>query len=364
MTYATELPFLRSRGPVTTLTGAARAHILGERAGQSPAGERIGGDGYPGRVILLTGATGVVGGQLLPLLLEAGHRVRALVREPRRLGAQRVNVQISLGDLNDPFSMRHAMRGVDTIVHLAATIRDQPGGTIEELNALATARLLRSAERAGVERFLFFSAMGATNFQRTRFFQAKALAEHAVRRAPMDTTVFAPSIVYAPGDPWLTLLERFSLLPAVPVSGSGQARYQPIWAQDVARCVAASLDEDQQDDRGRSDAGSHERPLSKSNGSGPTLGPKYELAGPQTLSYDGIVAQVLEAKGRERPLVHVPLPVVRAGLRGLELVSGSSAFATWDEAELMEVPMTTERGLEDAERLGVEPRPMADVLNG
>src|SRR5918994_4635771 len=216
--------------------------------------------------------------------------VRAHMREPRRLGARRVNVQISLGDLNDPFSMRHAMRGVDTIVHLAATIRDQPGGTIEELNALATARLLRSAERAGVERFLFFSAMGATDFQRTRFFQAKALAEHAVRRAPMDTTVFAPSIVYAPGDPWLTLLERFSLLPAVPVSGSGQARYQPIWAQDVARCVAASLDEDQQDCRGRSDAGSHERPLSKSNGSGPTLGPKYELAGPQTLSYDGIVA--------------------------------------------------------------------------
>ena len=192
-------------------------------------------------MILLTGATGVVGGELLPLMLEAGHRVRALVREPRRLGALRVNVQISLGDLNDPFSMRHAMRGVDTIVHLAATIRDQPGGTIEELNALATARLLRSAERAGVERFLFFSAMGATDFQRTRFFQAKALAEHAVRRAPMDTTVFAPSIVYAPGDPWLTLLERFSLLPAVPVSGSGQARYQPIWAQDVARCVAASL---------------------------------------------------------------------------------------------------------------------------
>src|SRR5918995_1646580 len=342
--------------------GAVRAHILGERDGEGPVGERIGGDGYPGRVILLTGATGVVGGELLPLMLEAGHRVRALVREPRRLGALRVNVQISLGALNDPFSMRHAMRGVDTIVHLAATIRDQPGGTIEELNALATARLLRSAERAGVERFLFFSAMGATNFQRTRFFQAKALAEHAVRRAPMDTTVFAPSIVYAPGDPWLTLLERLSLLPAVPVSGSGQARYQPIWAQDVARCVAASLDEDEQDDPGLEAAGSRERPPSESNGSGPTLGPKYELAGPQTLSYDGIVEQVLEAKGRERPLVHVPLPVVRAGLRGLELVSGSSAFATWDEAELMEVPMTTERGPEDAERLGVEPRPMAEVL--
>ena len=310
-------------------------------------------------MILLTGATGVIGGELLPLLLASGHEVRVLVREPRRLGPDRVNVQIALGDLADPFSMRHAMRGVDTVIHLAATIRDQPQGTIEELNGLATGRLLRSAERAGVERFLFFSAMGATEFQRTRFFRAKALAERAVRAAPLDTTVFAPSIVYSPGDPWITLLERLSTLPVVPVSGSGRARYQPIWARDVAECVVAVVN-----------GGEHVAPRAEatahsSNGaSAEGLGPRFDLAGPQTLSYDGIVEQVLEASGRQRPLVHVPLPLVRAGLRGLELVSGRAAFATWEEAELMEVPMTTERGPEDAKRLGVEPRPMADVLGG
>ncbi len=201
-----------------------------------------------------------------------------------------------------------------------------------------------------MERFIFFSAMGATEFQRTRFFRAKALAERAVRRAPLETIVFAPSIVYRPGDPWITLLERLSVLPAVPVSGSGEARYQPIWARDVAACVAAAVD-------GKSLG----REAPSPNGA-VELGPKFELAGPQTLSYDGIVEQVLEATGRERPLVHVPLALVRAGLRGVELLSGPSAFATWEEAELMEVPMTTDRGPADAKRLGVEPRPMADVL--
>jgi uncharacterized protein YbjT (DUF2867 family) len=297
-----------------------------------------------GAVILLTGATGTVGSELLPLLLEAGADVRVLVRDPRRLGPRRVDVRISLGDLADPFSMRHAMHGVETVIHLAATIRDQPAGTIEELNGLATIRLLRAAERGGVKRFAFFSAIGATAFQRTRFFRAKALAERAVLEASMEGTVFAPSIVYAPGDPWLTLLRRFTALPVVPVSGSGDARYQPIWARDVARCVAASLD-------GAPAPGGDE-----------ANGRRFELAGPQTLSYDGIVEQVLEASGRDRPLVHVPLPAVRAGLRALELVAGSTAFATWEEAELMEVPMTAERGSEDAERLGVTPRPMAEVL--
>jgi uncharacterized protein YbjT (DUF2867 family) len=294
-------------------------------------------------VILLTGATGVVGGELLPPLLADGQDVRTLVRDPRKLGEHRVDVQITLGDLRDPLSIRHAMRGVDTVIHLAATIRDQPGGTIEEINGLATIRLLRSAERAGAKRFLFFSAMGATGFQRTRFFRTKALAEHAVTDSPLRTTVFAPSIIYRPGDPWITLLQRLSILPAVPVSGEGHALYQPIWARDVARCVVSSLN---------------------GSGEGKAQGPseRYELAGPEVLSYDDIVEQVLDATGRTRPLVHVPVPLVRTGLRALELVVGPSVFATWEEAELMEVPMLTERGTKDPERLGVEPRPMGQVL--
>lgn len=293
-------------------------------------------------MILLTGATGVIGSELLPQLLSSGEDVRVLVREPKRLGPNRVDVQIALGDLADPFSMRHAMRGVDTVVHLAATIRDQPRGSIEELNGLATVRLLRSAERAGVRRFAFFSAMNATDFQLTRFFRAKALAERAVRNSPLETLIFAPSIVYRPGDPWITLLERLSLLPAVPVAGSGRAAYQPIWARDVAGAVAGAL---------------------SANGDVPaTPNGRHELAGPETLTYDGIVEAVLEASGRERPLFHVPLPLVRAGLKAVEAFSGTAAFATWEEAELMEVPMTTKRGTEDAERLGVEPRAMREVL--
>ena len=184
-------------------------------------------------MLLLTGATGSIGSRLLPLLLESGEDVRCLVREPRRLGERRVDVQIALGDLgemSDPYLVRQALRGVDTVIHLAATIRDQPPHRIEELNGLATVRLLRAAERTGVRRFVFFSALNAAAAQRTRFFRAKWLAEQAVSSSPLETTVFAPSIVYDRSDPWVTLLRRFSFLPVMPVSGDGQARFQPIWA--------------------------------------------------------------------------------------------------------------------------------------
>lgn len=293
-------------------------------------------------MLLLTGATGSIGSRLLPLLLERGEDVRCLVREPRRLGAHRVDVQIALGDLgemSDPYLVRQALRGVDTVIHLAATIRDQPPHRIEELNGLATVRLLRAAERSGVGRFAFFSALDAAPTQRTRFFRAKWLAERAVISSPLDTTVFAPSIVYDRSDPWVTLLRRFSFLPVMPVSGEGTARFQPIWAADAARCVVAALDLDAPDARDR-----------------------YELAGPETLSYDEMSDLVSRVAGRPRPLVHIPLPAVRAGLIGLRNVFGEAVFATWEEAELMEVSMTSERGTADAEELGVAPRRMGNVL--
>jgi uncharacterized protein YbjT (DUF2867 family) len=290
-------------------------------------------------VLLLTGATGSIGSRLLPLLLEQGEDVRCLVREPRRLGAHRVDVQIALGDLgemSDPYLVRQALRGVDTVIHLAATIRDQPPHRIEELNGLATVRLLRGAERSGVQRFAFFSALDAAAAQRTRFFRAKWLAEEATISSPLQTTVFAPSIVYDHSDPWVTLLRRFSFLPVLPVSGNGRARFQPIWAADAARCVIAALGRDGRD--------------------------RYELAGPETLDYDEMSDLVSRVAGRPRPLVHIPLPLIRAGLIGLRSVFGEAVFATWEEAELMEVSMTSERGTADAEELGVEPRRMGDVL--
>jgi NADH dehydrogenase len=293
-------------------------------------------------MILVTGATGTVGRALLPKLLERDEEVRVLVRDPRRLGRLRVEVRIALGDLidfRDPRTVRHALRGVSTVIHLAAAVRDQPAARVEELNGLATARLLRTAEGMGLERFVFFSAIGASEVQRTRFFRAKALAEQAVQDSPLPTTVFAPSIVYAPNDPWVTIQRRLALLPAIPISGRGTSAYQPIWADDVARCVLADLD---QGDGSR----------------------RHELAGPEVFTYAEIASLIARASGRDRPLVHVPLGVVQFGLAGLRRLVGNAAFATWEEAELMEVPMIAERGTEDARRLGVEPRRMSEVLGG
>ena len=293
-------------------------------------------------MILLTGATGTVGSAVLRRLTADGTPVRCLVRDPKRLGPERVRVQIALGDLANPASFRNALRGVSTVIHLAASIRDQPRGSIEELNAMATLRLVRGAEKAGAKRFVFASAMNASLQSPTRFFRAKALARRAVEASELETTVFSPSIFYTPGDPWLTILDRFSHLPVMPIAGDGETRFQPIWAEDVADCVMAALDRPP----GPSDNGHR----------------AFDLAGPEVLSYDEIVELALRPTGRRRALLHVPMPAVRAGLRGLERLVGPPVFATAEEAELMDEPMTSPRGTADAESLGVNPLRMSAVL--
>jgi uncharacterized protein YbjT (DUF2867 family) len=293
-------------------------------------------------VLLLTGATGTTGRALLRRLTADGIPVRCLVRDPRRLGPERVRVQIALGDLGDHLSFRHALRGVDTVVHLASVIRDQPHGSIEELAGVATWRLVQAAERAGVQRFVFFSTLGASTRSRARLMRAKAIAERAVVQSSLAHTVFAPSIIYSPSDPYLNLLQRMSWLPAMPIPGSGTARFQPIWAEDIADCVLAALP------GGVADAAS--------------VGARYELAGPETLTHQEIVELALRSFHRQRRIVHVPIRIVRRILQLVELLGGPTAFATWDEAELLEVPLLSPRGTADAGRLGVVPKPMRAVL--
>jgi uncharacterized protein YbjT (DUF2867 family) len=287
-------------------------------------------------VLLLTGATGLVGSAVLRRLTARGDQVRCLVRDPRRLGAERVHVQLAIGDLSDPASWRHALRGVKTVVHLAATERDQPRATIEEIDGLAALRLLRAAERAGAERFLWLTPLGASPHHRSRVHRAKALAERAVAASNLSTATLASSLVYAPGDRRLQRLERLALLPAVPLMGQGAAPTQPIWADDVADCIVSALD-----DRA---AG------------------RFELAGPDVLSHRQVVQLTLRGARRRRRLVPVPVTLAKPLLRAHETLAGPTAFATWDEAELLTVPMLTTNGTKDAERLGVTPRRMADVL--
>lgn len=302
-------------------------------------------------MLLLTGATGLVGSALLRRLVATEPRssgshvappaVRCLVRDPRRLGPRRMRVQIALGDLGDPRSFRNAMRGVDTVVHLATATRDQPPNSIEELTVMSTWQMLQAAQRAGATRFVLLCGLGARTDHPSRLLRAQAIAEQVVREADMPSTTIATSLVYAPGDRWLSLVEHLSRLPILLVPGHGDARCQPMWVEDLADCIVSLLDRRQ-----------------------PEAHARYELAGPQTVSYDEAICAVSRSVGRERPLLHVPSSIASRSLRLLERMVGAGVPLTWDEAQLLRADSISARGPADAQALGVTPLPMSVVLGG
>lgn len=290
-------------------------------------------------MILLTGATGLVGSRVLRRLTARPEPVRCLVRDPRRLGPARVRVQLTIGDLADSAWLRPGLRGVRTVVHLAGTARDQPRASIEEVDGLAVWRLLRAAEAAGVEHVIFLSALGATPWHRARVLRAKALAEQAVAAADLRTTTLRASLIYAPGDTRLTRWERLALLPAVPITGLGRGAVQPVWAEDVADCVLAAIDAEP-----------------------PPGAPQHavhDLAGPERLTHREVIERALRGRSRVLP---VPFWAARPALRAYETLTGPAALATWDEASFNSARMTTPHGTRDAEALGVEPRPLSSLL--
>lgn len=291
-------------------------------------------------MILLTGGTGTLGTPLLDRLVAAGEKVRVLVREPRRLGPHRVQVQIAVGNLGDRHGFDKAVRGIDTVVHLAASTRDQARGTIEELNGLGTLRLLAAARRAGVKRFVFVSSVGASTASRSRYIRTQALARDAVLESGIDSLIFEASIIYSPGDPWLGLVEKLSHLPLMPVPGNGKTEYQPIWAEDAADAVAAAVL------GGRSTAGRD--PLA--------------LVGPETLTHDQILRTVMRHHDRRKPLLHLSAGWTKRLLDLQESWLGAAAPATWDQAAMMFSSAVTRRGTRDLVELGVEPLPLGDVL--
>ena len=193
--------------------------------------------------------------------------MRCLVRDPRRLGPERVRVQIALGDLADPPSFRNAMRGVSTVVHLAAAIRDQPAALdrgAQRHRDLAHGRGGRARRRRALRLLL---ALGATAHDRTRFLRAKALAEDGGRRRPADDD---------------RRRARSSTRRATPGSRCSALSLLPAIAE--RRRAACSR------------SGRRTWPTASSRARrAPDGRRRHELAGPETLSHESIVRLVLEA---------------------------------------------------------------------
>jgi NADH dehydrogenase len=286
-------------------------------------------------MILLTGATGYVGGTIVERLVTEGRPVRALVR--RRPAPLPGTVDPVVGDVTDPESLRRAVDGVDTVINLVAVL-DGPDERFEAVNARGPANLVAAARAAGVRRFVHMSALGVSerNAPRTRYWGSKWRGASAVMASDLDWTVFEPSFVFGRGGGALAAFESLLRMPVVPVVGDGRYRHQPIWHGDIASAFTRALD----------------RPG--------TIGKRIELGGPQALTFDEMLDEIARATGRRRRAkAHIPVGLMRAQSRLLRHLP--PPLKVTDEQITMLLD-GTECALEPMRReLDIEPASIADA---
>ncbi|MFN2471508.1 MAG: complex I NDUFA9 subunit family protein [Gaiellaceae bacterium] len=253
-------------------------------------------------MILVTGATGFVGPKVANAIAGAGHEIRVLERKPSN--AERAGVRASetaQGDMTDADSLRRAVDGCDTVIHLVAIRQGKPE-LFERIMVDGTRALLAAAKEAGARRFVLMSALG-TNEQTkdlVPYYRAKWAEEQDVRASGIDHVIFRPSFVFGPDGGILPTFRRLArLTPVTPITGKGTQRIQPIWVDDVAQFFARAVTLPEATNR------------------------TWELGGPEAVTWNEFWVRLKRALGVRRPSVHVPMWFMRANALVTERLPGN-----------------------------------------
>ncbi|MGD0114628.1 MAG: complex I NDUFA9 subunit family protein [Dehalococcoidia bacterium] len=287
-------------------------------------------------MILVTGGTGFIGRHLVAWLAASGQQVRVAARGERKAdlpeGVEQVKADVVSGE-----GLAQAMAGVEAVVNLVGVIAEKGSQRFDAVIRGGTAGIVDEAERAGVKKLVYVSAIGAAPDPKFPYWHAKWQAEQSVTASRLTYTILRPSLVFGPEDDFFNRLARLiRRVPVVPVAGDGKTRFQPVWVEDVVSCVVASLGE-----------GTHDRET-------------LEIGGPEYFSYDEIIDLIGETLGHRKPKAHLPLCLMRPAARAMQSVLPNPPVTT-DQLAMLSKDNTTEL---DAvpKAFGFQPRSLREGL--
>jgi len=291
-------------------------------------------------MILVTGGTGLVGRHLVRALLAKGHDVRCLVRSTDKAGqVLPPEVELVRGDINDRTAVDKACRGVDKVFHLVAVIRENGANTFEHINVEGTLNLVVAAGQAGVKHFVHLSALGVSDNPKFKYAYSKWRGEETVQQSGLTWTIIRPSVIYGDGFGFFDRLAqslRFTPRPFIPVPGKGTALFQPIAAEDVARCLIKLI----------------ENPS--------MIGKIVEIGGPEHLSYVQMLDLLLERLGEKRYKFYVPMFLMRLTVPLLGSVMKDPPVTT---VELKQMELDNVTDAQAVEKIfGFKPRALRNGL--
>jgi NADH dehydrogenase len=263
--------------------------------------------------ILLLGSTGFFGRGVAHKLIDGGHQMRVLVRDPMKAAAFKVRgAQVVVGDALNQAAVTQAAQGVEHIISLVAVRRNRPQSFLE-VNVDGPRLLGQAAKAAGVQSVVLVSAIGARLDAHYKYLTSRWMGEQELAKSGVAGTILRFSLVLAEEGGVLNDFEREANFgPFLIVPGSGQAKLQPILREDAARCVVDSI--------GRPDL----------------LGKIIELGGPEVVTFETILDWFIQARGVKKRKLKLPVPLLVPGAMAMEALF-TNPIVTPDEINTIQL---------------------------
>jgi len=291
-------------------------------------------------MILITGATGFVGRAVVHRLAAESREVRCLLRPSRQEQQLATGIPFSTvsANMSDLPALRTTMQDVTAVIHLTGEEDLDREGTMRT-HVEDTTNLVTAAQEAGARRFIYLSRLGADRASAYSLFRARGEAEAVVRASGLDATILQASVIYGPEDiPTNMLVMLTKVIPFIlPVPDTGLSRFQPLWIEDLTKCIMATLDRDD------------------------LIGQTIPLGGPEHFTFEQMVTEVLAAAETRRRLVHVRMPLMQGVVALFETLLPRNPVAFW-WLDLLTVGSATDL-VTIPRHFGFEPARFAECLS-
>lgn len=300
------------------------------------------------KLVTIYGGSGFVGRYIAQRMAKAGWRVRVAVRRPNEALFVKPygvvgQVEPVLCNVRDDASVKAAMMGADAVVNCVGILFESGKNRFDAVQAEGAERIARLAAETGVARMVQISAIGADMEADSDYASSKGEGEACVLKHMPDAVILRPSIVFGPEDDFFNRFAGMTRMsPVLPVVG-GDTRFQPVYVDDVAQAAEMGV-------------------------TGAAAAGIYELGGPETDSFRGLMQRMLAVIHRRRLILNMPVWIARIMAFGFDMLQAvtfgllSNGVLTRDQVKNLANDNVVSEGAKGFDDLGIRPVAMASVL--
>lgn len=266
--------------------------------------------------VAVLGGTGFVGHHLVKKLLETNHHLTLLVHRHLNKEISYDNINVIYGDIETIDSLDKAFENIDVVYHLVGIIAETKDKKFDKTVAEGTKNVVKACIEKGVKKIIYLSALGTSKSAKTKYHQTKYQAEQAIETSGLNFIIYRPSIVYGPGDSFISQLSKIiKWFPFTPVIGSGKYLFQPIFIDDLIQAMVLGLEIPE------------------------ATGQIIDIAGPEKLEYLKILNIIKKVLRKKRLNFYIPITVMKKIAFCLEKIMKPSPI-TREQLLMMEMGNT------------------------